>query len=133
MIVVDSNVLIYLYLPTEYTANAEALLERDPEWAAPILWRSEFRNVLAGYLRRKAITFDQACALQSEAESLMAASEFEIDSRAVLELVRDSDCSAYDCEFIALAAQLNTKLVTMDKKLLRAFPKRAVALAAGNE
>lgn len=133
MIVVDSNVLIYLYLPTEYTANAEALLERDPEWAAPILWRSEFRNVLAGYMRRKAITFDQACALQSEAESLLAASEFEIDSRAVLELVRDSDCSAYDCEFIALATQLNTKLVTMDKKVLRAFPKRAVALAAGNE
>ena len=133
MIVVDSNVLIYLYLPTEYTANAEALLERDPEWAAPILWRSEFRNVLAGYMRRKAITFDQACALQSEAESLLAASEFEIDSRAVLELVRDSDCSAYDCEFIALATQLNTKLVTMDKKVLRAFPKRAVALAGGNE
>ena len=133
MIVVDSNVLIYLYLPTEYTANAEALLARDPEWAAPILWRSEFRNVLAGYMRRKAITFDQACALQSEAESLLAASEFEIDSRAVLELVRDSDCSAYDCEFIALATQLDTKLVTMDKKLLRAFPKRAVALAAGNE
>ena len=133
MIVVDSNVLIYLYLPTEYTANAEALLEREPEWAAPILWRSEFRNVLAGYIRRKAITFDQACALQGEAESLMAASEFEIDSRAVLELVRDSDCSAYDCEFIALATQLDTKLVTMDKKVLRAFPKRAVALAAGNE
>ena len=134
MIVVDSNVLIYLYLLTEYTANAEALLERDPEWAAaPIPWRSEFRNVLAGYLKRKAITFDQACALQSEAESLMAASEFEIDSRAVLELVRDSDCSAYDCEFIALATRLDTKLVTMDKKVLRAFPKRAVALAAGNE
>lgn len=133
MIVVDSNVLIYLYLPTEYTANAEAWLERDPEWAAPVLWRSEFRNVLAGYIRRKVIPFDQACALQSEAEGLMAASEFEIDSRVVLELVRDSDCSAYDCEFIALATQLDTKLVTMDKKLLRAFPRRAVALAAGDE
>ena len=95
MIVVDSNVLIYLYLPTEYTANAEALLERAAEWTVPTFWRSKFRNVLVGYLRRKAITFDQACALQSEAESLMAASEFEIDSRAALGLVRDSDCSAY--------------------------------------
>lgn len=131
MIVVDSNVLAHLYLPGGYTAAAEALLEADPDWAAPILWRSEFRNILAGYMRRKAISFEQANSLQREAESLLEGAEFEVESSAVLELVRDSDCSAYDCEFIALAMKLDTKLVTMDKKLLRAFPKRAVALSAG--
>ena len=131
MIVVDSNVLAYLYLPGEYTAAAEALLEQDSDWAAPILWRSEFRNILAGYLRRKAITFEQANSLQREAESLLEGAEFELESLAVLELVRDSDCSAYNCEFIALAMKLDTKLITMDKKLLRAFPKRAIALSAG--
>jgi predicted nucleic acid-binding protein len=131
MIVVDSNVLAYLYLPGEYSTAAEALLEQDSDWAAPILWRSEFRNILAGYLRRKAITFEQAVSLQREAESLLEGAEFELESHAVLELVRDSDCSAYDCEFIALAMKLDTKLVTMDKKLLRAFPKRAIALSAG--
>lgn len=129
MIVVDSNILAYLYLPGDRTAAAEALLEQDPEWAAPTLWRSEFRNILAGYMRRKALTFDQACSLQREAESLLAGAEFEVDSSSVLELVRDSDCSAYDCEFIALAIKLNTKLVTVDKKLLREFPTRAIALA----
>jgi predicted nucleic acid-binding protein len=128
MIVVDTNVLAYLYLPGDYTAHAEALLKQDPQWAAPLLWRSEFRNILAGYIRRKTLTFDQALGLQNEAESLLAGSEFEVDSRAVLELVQGSDCSAYDCEFIALATKLETKLVTMDGKLLRAFPKRAVAL-----
>ena len=131
MIVVDSNVLAYLYLPGEYTAAAEALLEQDSDWAAPILWRSEFHNILAGYLRRKAITFEQANSLQREAESLLEGAEFEVESLAVLELVRDSDCSAYNCEFIALAMKLDTKLITMDKKLLRAFPKRAIALSAG--
>ena len=130
MIVVDSNVLAYLYLPGAYSTAAEALLEQDSDWAAPILWRSEFRNILAGYLRRKAITFEQAISLQREAESLLEGAEFELESLAVLELVRDSDCSAYDCEFIALAMKLDTKLVTMDKKLLRAFPKRAIALSA---
>jgi predicted nucleic acid-binding protein len=130
VIVVDSNVLAYLYLPGDHTADAEVLLERDPEWVAPVLWRSEFRNILAGYMRRKKITVDQACNLQDEAESLLAGSEFEVDSETVLGLVRDSDCSAYDCEFIALAIKLNIKLVTMDRKLLRAFPKRAMALAA---
>lgn len=131
MIVVDSNVLAYLYLPCEHTAAAEALLEHDPDWVAPILWRSEFRNILAGFLRRKSISFEQACSLQCEAESLLEGAEYEVDSRSVLELVRDSDCSAYDCEFVALAMKLDTRLVTMDKKLLRAFPERAVALAAG--
>ena len=130
MIVVDSNIVAYLYLPGDRTAAAEALLEQDPDWAAPVLWRSEFRNILAGYMRRKTITSDQACSLQSEAESLLAGAEFEVDSSAVLELVRDTDCSAYDCEFIALAIKLNTQFVTVDKKLLREFPTRAVALAA---
>jgi predicted nucleic acid-binding protein len=130
MIVVDSNVLAYLYLPCEYTTAAEALLEQDADWAAPILWRSEFRNILAGCMRRKAITFEQANSLQREAESLLEGAEFEVESLAVLELVRDSDCSAYDCEFIALAMKLDTKLVTMDQKLLKAFPKRAIALSA---
>ncbi len=131
MIVVDSNVVAYLYLPGDSTADAEALLERDPDWAAPLLWRSEFRNMLAGYLRQQTLTFDQVCSLQSEAEDLLAGSEFEVDSQAVLELVKDSDCSAYDCEFIALAITLDTQLVTVDKKLLKAFPRRAVALTAG--
>ena len=131
MIVVDSNVVAYLYLPGEYTANAETLLKQEPEWAAPVLWRSEFRNILAGYLRRQTLTFQQACNLQNEAEHLLAETESEVDSETVLALVRDSDCSAYDCEFIALAIKLNTKLVTMDKKLLKDFPERAVALNAG--
>jgi predicted nucleic acid-binding protein len=129
LIVVDTNVLAYLYLPGEHTAAAELLLERDPEWTAPILWRSEFRNVLAGFLRRKSLTFDQACNLQREAEGLLDGFEFEVDSSAVLQLVRDSDCSAYDCEFVALAIRLDTRLVTMDGKLLRAFPERTTPLA----
>ncbi|HSI48754.1 MAG TPA: type II toxin-antitoxin system VapC family toxin [Ideonella sp.] len=129
MIVVDSNVLAYLYLPGEFTAAAEALLEREPEWAAPPLWRSEFRNILAGYMRRKMLSFEQACSLQVEAESLMQGFEFDVHSREVMALVRNSECSAYDCEFVALAERLDAKLVTMDKKVLKAFPARAVSLA----
>jgi predicted nucleic acid-binding protein len=131
MIVVDSNILAYLYLPGEFSGAAEALLEQDPEWAAPMLWRSEFRNILATYMRRKTLTLEQARHLQAEAEALLHGMEFEVDSGSVLELVSKSDCSAYDCEFIALAERLDTKLVTMDKQLLQGFPKRAVALTNG--
>jgi predicted nucleic acid-binding protein len=131
MIVVDSNIVAYLYLPGEYTVAAEALLEKDPNWAAPVLWRNEFRNILAGYMRRGSLTFQQAHDLQSEAEDLLSGAEYDVDSRSVLELVRDSECSAYDCEFVALAMKLGMKLVTMDGKLLRAFPGITAALSAG--
>ena len=133
MIVVDSNILAYLYLPGDFTVAAEALLEKHSKWTAPVLWRSEFRNILAGYLRRKAITFERAHSIQAEAENLMSSAEFEVDSLAVLELVRDSDCSAYGCEFVALAMQMKCKLVTLDGKLLRAFPMHALSLLAPDQ
>ncbi|MGA2551393.1 MAG: type II toxin-antitoxin system VapC family toxin [Burkholderiaceae bacterium] len=128
MIVVDSNIVAYLYLPGEYTAHAENLLGREPEWSAPILWRSEFRNILAEYYRRKIIPFENAQAIQKEAEDLLEGSEFVVSSPIVMDLVRQSDCSAYDCEFVALAHELETRLFTMDKKILRAFPTLAVSL-----
>jgi predicted nucleic acid-binding protein len=130
LIVVDTNIVAYLYFASEFTARAEALLASDPEWAVPVLWRSEFRNILAGALRRKALSFDEARNVLTEAESLVAGCEHEVGSLQVLELVRDSNCSAYDCEFIALATQMSVKLVTMDGKLLKAFPKLAVPLPA---
>jgi predicted nucleic acid-binding protein len=128
VIVVDANVIAYLYLPTEYSKRAESLLERDPEWTAPILWRSEFRNILSGYLRRGLLSFEQVVQLQRAAEAQLFGFEYEVESVSVFELVNDSECSAYDCEYAALAQQLDVRLVTMDKQLLRAFPKRAVSL-----
>jgi predicted nucleic acid-binding protein len=131
MIVVDSNILAYLYLPGEFTEAAEHLLERDADWHAPVLWRSEFRNILAGYLRRGALSFDQVCLIQEEAEELLRGGEHEADSRQVLELVGASNCSAYDCEFVAIAEALGVPLVTMDAKLLKGFPETARSLIAG--
>lgn len=130
MIVVDTNILAYLLLPSEHSARADALFSEDPDWSAPILWRSEFRNLLAGFLRRKTLTFDEVLKLQSEAEALLAGHEHEVDSRRVLELARDSACTAYDCEFVCLAARLGVRLVTMDAQLLKAFPQHAVPLPA---
>lgn len=128
MIVVDSNILAYFYLPGDLTADARALFERDPDWVAPVLWRSEFRNILAGYLRRGSLSFEGAARIQAEAEDQMAGAEFTVDSLSVLGLVRDSPCTAYDCEFVALANELDTRLVTMDRKLLQAFPDRVMPL-----
>lgn len=130
MIVVDTNTIAYLYLPTEYTADVENLLDVDSEWIAPALWRSEFRNILALYIRKNLLDFNTACEMQAEAEKLLANNEYQVDSVSVLKLANDTGCSAYDCEFVALATSLNLKLITADKKLLNTFPN--IAFTAKN-
>jgi predicted nucleic acid-binding protein len=74
------------------------------------------------------MTLTQATKLQLDAEDLMKDCEFHVDSDQVLELAKDSGCTAYDCEFIAVAKTLGVKLVTTDKELLKAFPEVAVSL-----
>jgi predicted nucleic acid-binding protein len=130
MIVVDTNVIAYLYLPTAFTEQAKQLLAQEMVWAAPVLWRSEFRNVLALYLRKQLIEFKEALQLQMEAESLMRENEYEIGSFEIMKLVRESRCSAYDCELVALATSLRTTLVTMDQLILREFPNIAISLTS---
>lgn len=129
MIVVDTNIIAYLYLPGDSSAQAEQLRKKEPVWVAPTLWRSELRSVLALYLRKDMLSFQQACIIQSEAETLLADSEYQLPSFDILTLVASSHCSAYDCEFVALARQLNVKLVTADKKVLEEFPESTLTLA----
>lgn len=130
MIVVDTNVVAYLFLETSWTPAAERLLKRDADWAAPVLWRSELRSVLASQIARRALTLDHATAIQHEAEDLLTRNEYEVESRAVLELAADSGCSAYDCEFVALAGALGVRLFTADEQILKAFPKLSSRLAS---
>ncbi|MBL0943242.1 MAG: type II toxin-antitoxin system VapC family toxin [Hydrogenophaga sp.] len=129
MIVVDTNVIAYLYLPGPYTAAAEALLLTDVDWAAPVLWRSELRNILSTYLRKSLLALEDAYRIQREAEALMADREYEVDSLDVLQLAQSSGCSAYDCEFVVLARRLGTALITQDAKLRQAFADDTRALA----
>jgi len=127
-IVVDTNIVAYYWLPGVHTGNAVALRQRTGDWLVPRLWRSEFRNVLARYLRAGTIGLDQARALIRSAEAELVDCEREVDSIAVMDLVATSACSAYDCEFVALARQTGIPLVTEDGGLLRAFPDIAMTM-----
>lgn len=133
MIVVDTNILAYYCLPGPRTDEADTLLRRHPEWTAPLLWRSEFRNVLAGEIRRKAMSVDDALRAMDRASLSLMGGEHAVDDEAVLDLVAESRCTAYDCEFVALAAKLDTLLITEDRALLKAFPKVCASLAAAIE
>ncbi len=122
MIVVDTNVISYFYISGEKSQQAERLLVADSHWNAPILWRSEFRNVLSQYLRKNILALDEILLIIQQAEKLLTDNEFEISSAHIMQLVRSSKCSAYDCEFVALAQFLDVPLITEDKKVLREFP-----------
>ncbi len=86
-------------------------------------------NVLALYMRQRGMTAEQAAQVIDTADELLQGREYALPSRAVLELVAQSACSAYDCEFVALAQELNVPLLTDDRRILSAFPQRAVSLA----
>lgn len=128
MIVVDTNVLAYLLLPGPRTELAELLRRRQRQWAAPRLWRSEFRNVLSTHLRQDLLNLRDAVALMERAERMMAAYEEAVTSAHVLQLVSTSRCSSYDCEFVAAAQQLGVPLVTEDRAILAAFPEVAQSM-----
>ena len=127
MIVVDTNLIAYLHIEGERTAQVQQVLRKDPEWAVPFLWRSEFRNVLAFYLRQQVFSLDDAQAIMQQAESLLQGREYEVASQRVLDAVMSSHCSAYDCEFVVLAQDLQCPLVTADRRVLTNFPAAAIS------
>jgi predicted nucleic acid-binding protein len=128
LIVVDTNILVYLLLLGPKTEQAEILRRQERQWAAPQLWRSEFRNVLSGYLRRELLHLPRAVAVMEVAELILAPHEEKVGTEHVLQLVSSSRCSAYDCEFVAAAQQLGVPLVTEDRAILVAFPDLAQSL-----
>lgn len=130
MIVVDTNVIAYLFIKGERTRQAENTLMTDPDWAAPYLWRSEFGNVLALYIRAEALSLSDGQLIVREAEAFMEGREYEPLSGEVLKLVANSSCSAYDCEFVALAHHFGVPLITADRKLLKEFPGATISIDA---
>ena len=128
MIVVDTNIISYLVVAGERTSEALKALEKDPIWTAPYLWRSEFCNVLTAYSRKQLISREDAQNTLEHARHLLHGREYSVSPTHVLELAITSTCTAYDCEFVALAQDLGVKLVTLDKQILTQFPDTAIAL-----
>ena len=127
MIVADTNLIVYLFITGDQTALAQKVLAKDPHWIVPPLWQSEFRNVLAAYIRR-GMAVSRAKRLMSDALQTLEKREILPPYEKVLDLIAESDCTAYDCEFVALANELNVQLVTADKQLLKRFPGRTISL-----
>jgi predicted nucleic acid-binding protein len=127
MIVADTNLVVYLFNPSALTPVVEQVYRKDSHWVAPGLWRSEYRNAVAILMRRGLLTLDEAVEKIALAEAVMAQQDFDIVSARILRLAADSGCTAYDCEFVALAQDLKVPLVTSDKEVLTKFKGIAIS------
>lgn len=128
MIAVDTNVIAALYLTSPHSAAAERALAKDADWAAPLLWRSEFCSLLALYLRKNLLTLNDAQQILTEAAALLHGREFEVPGYHILRLAAAGVCSAHNCEFVALAQDLGIQLVTLDRRILDHYPQSAIPL-----
>jgi predicted nucleic acid-binding protein len=133
MIVVDSNVIAYCWIHGERTALAHRLRRLDADWHAPVLWRSELRNILTGYRRDGSLDISQVRKIMAAAEAGLAGHEHYLPSDRVFQVTEPSRLSAYDSELVALAEILNVPLVTEDRAILAAFPQRAINVEAAAE
>jgi len=127
MIVVDTNIIAHLMISGTRSQQAEQIFRKDPIWVAPLLWQSEFCNVLVLYIRKGLIDLIDAVKLMEEASTIMHEREFQVSSVLVLKLAAPSTCSAYDCEFVALAHDLGVPLITADGQILDSFPQVATS------
>ncbi|OFW07431.1 MAG: hypothetical protein A3H96_05525 [Acidobacteria bacterium RIFCSPLOWO2_02_FULL_67_36] len=128
MIVVDSNVIAYCWLNGPMTGLAQRVRVKDPEWHVPVLWRSEMRSILAGYLRDGSLSAAQACRVMRQVEEALAGCEHLVSSDAVLKVIEATRLSAYDAEFVALSKELSVPLVTEDKAVRKAFPETTLSM-----
>jgi predicted nucleic acid-binding protein len=133
MIVVDSNVIAYCWIHGQRTGLVHRLRRSDPDWHAPVLWRSELRNILAGYQRDGSLDGSQVRQVMTAAEAGLVGREHHVPSERVFQITGSSRLSAYDAEFVALAEILDVTLVTEDRAILGAFPGRAINVEAAVE
>ena len=126
MIVVDTNILAFMTFATPYSRAVSLLHKRNPVWEAPGRWRGQFLNVVSLYYRKGLLDYEESMAALDFAERLIGPREHTLTAREVMDAIVRSNCSACDCEFVALAQKLGTKLITYQHQVIREFPAFAV-------
>ena len=121
MVAVDTNVVAYLLIEGDRTADAQALYARDPDWRSEGFLLIEFSNLLATYVRAGKLDGATAANLLATAERTLTGIVNLPHPRA-LALAAEFGVSAYDARFLAVARQLGVRLVTENAKLRHSAP-----------
>ena len=124
---VDTNIIAYLMIRGDRTAAAQQLYERDSDWCSEAFVMVEFSNVIATYVRTRALSQAQGTKLLAESQAHLSTLHSVVNTQA-LESAMQFGISAYDARFISLAKQLKMKLITEDVKLRVAVPALTMSL-----
>jgi predicted nucleic acid-binding protein len=137
VIVVDTNVITAAFLRSEDRRRARVVLEEDREWRVPPLWRSEFLSACRHGIRVAGMKPARCAEAFNTALALFGPGEVQPDPYRVLAAVgRIPALSSYDAEFLALAQQLDCRVVTQDLDFIRYAariePGRVISLLEAN-
>lgn len=122
--VVDASVAVKWFVPESHTAIAKDIMLQPGTTHVPDLFRAEVVSVLCRKIQvkelsadegREAVTAFMQLPLQFHptADLLVPAFEIALESRQYV----------YDCVYLILAAQLNLRMVTADKRFYKAIQK----------
>jgi predicted nucleic acid-binding protein len=131
MLIVDANVVAYLLVEGDKTAQARELWAVDDDWRAPRLLFYELANVFRRLVEQRALTLETALVGLASAAELVRTLDREPPVSRILEIATKLRLSAYDACYLAAAEAVGAPLVTEDARLLRAAPKITRSLAEG--
>ncbi len=86
----------------------------------------EFRNAVLQHVRHASLPIADAMRMIQDAKTRFENRVDKAVAADVMTLALTTQCSAYDCEYVALAQKLQVPLLTYDKRVLREFPKVAI-------
>lgn len=122
MLLIDTNVLAYLYLEGVKSKAVQELAVRDPDWQSESYLLIEFTNVLTRYLAANILPLVRVQEIFAQAAQKMDGSLHTVPHFEVLPICAEFNVTAYDARFLQLAQKLGLKLITEDKKLRTAAP-----------
>jgi predicted nucleic acid-binding protein len=129
VLIIDTNVLAYLLIEGDYTAAARSLHRHDGDWRSEAFIMVEFTNVLTASIAARRMDLVLAQRFLADATTLLQGKLTSIPHASVLALAVQYHVTAYDACFLALAQQLNSRLVTEDTKLRAAASRLTQSLA----
>jgi len=118
MIVADANLLAQLMIPHARNILADAVFQKDAEWAMPGIGPAEFRNIALSYVRFKKLPVATAKEILQQANRVIGSRIYPVNGDEVFDLAMKITLTAYDAEYAWLARRLGAPLVTEDRDLL---------------
>jgi predicted nucleic acid-binding protein len=124
--VVDSSAGMKWFVPEVHSAHAQRLQNPAHELHVPTFFDVEMVNILWKKFRRGELTQEEADDIVDQLPGLSVVLHAEAPLiRTAFDLAVQSQRTAYDCLYLALAVQLGGQMVTADQRLHNALATTA--------